>query len=538
MNHPNGNPPGGTVSSANVAAVGDDANISKRIFAEQVRLLYDQGVAAMLAAPLCGLLIVAVLWPVTPHHRLLTWLAIVCVVTTARMYQVRAYRRNTSASNNPMLWARTYVAGSFLAGCYWGAAGPYLFPENQPQYQYILILVICLLLVSSMFSFSALKSAFFAVSIPTMLPLITILLVYGARSEQIVGVGLVLFTTVVMIYTLRIHRMQRESLALRFENIDLIDNIKSRRAQTEALNRNLMHSRSLLEATLHASAGGLASFDSDGCLKTWNQKFLDAWHLTAEQAEDISRAAFFAHMEEQLLPASYEHLRKSLRGVDEVFDPIYMELETRNHRVYDTHGEPLMLDNKVKGSVWSLYDITESRKSEERLRYMAQHDPLTGLPNRGLLYDRLEQAVLRTERSGCYSAVFYLDMDGFKKINDECGHQAGDLLLQQVAQRIKDCLRASDTVARIGGDEFVVVLEAFEAPSLVQETAKNIVGNLAKPYMLKGTERNVTVSLGIAVCPLHGTDPDQLLTYADSAMYSVKELSGNAFSPFQLTPGQ
>lgn len=504
-------------------------DIGDRIFAEQVRLVYDQGVPAMLAAPICGVLLAGVLWPVTSHQRLIIWVGVVCVVTFVRVCQVSYYRR-ASISVSPRGWARAYAVGSFVAGCYWGAAGFFLYPEDQPQYQYLLILVICLLLVSIMFSFSALKSAFFAVSLPTMLPLIGMLLVQGNRSEKIIGVGLVLFTVVVIVYTMRIHKILKESLALRFENIDLIDTLKANRQKTEALNQNLLQSQSMLESTLQASAGGLARFSRKGVLTSWNQKFLDAWGIVPAQAVNMSSSDFLAHLKTQLRPQSMENLLDLLRKVKEVSEPIYLELETNDGRVYETHGEPQWVDGKVRGNVWSLHDVTESRKSEERLRHMAQHDPLTGLPNRGLLYDRLEQAVLRTQRSGQLSAVFYLDMDGFKKVNDERGHQAGDQLLQNVAVRIKSCLRASDTVARIGGDEFVVVMEQFDGMGQVQDTAKNIVEKLAKPYTLNGKECSVTVSIGIAICPLNGSDPDELLNQADSAMYSIKELSGNAFS--------
>ena len=506
-------------------------SVEDRVFAEQVRLLYDQGLPAMLAAPLCGLMLAAVLWPVTPHHRLIVWVCVVCVVTAMRMYQVWRYRHTPSASDVKG-WARAYAAGSFVAGCYWGAAVPYLFPVDHPQYQYVLILVICLLLVSIMFSFSALKRAFFAVSLPTMLPLIATLTIWGDRSEQIIGAGLVLFSTVVILYTLRIHRILKESLALRFENIDLIEDLKATRVQTDALNESLMRSRALLESTLQASAGGLASFDPAGTLVTWNQKFIDAWGMSPEQATNMPREAFLKHMQMQLRPEAMDSLIDVLRELKEAFPPVHLVLETNDGRIVETHGEPQRVDGKVFGSVWSLHDITESRKSEERLRYMAQHDPLTGLPNRGLLYDRLKQAVLRSERSGRLSAVFYLDMDGFKKVNDECGHQAGDLLLQGIAQRIKSCLRASDTVARIGGDEFVVVLEQFDESSQVEDMAKAIVEKLGKPYTLNGQECSVTVSVGIALCPTNGNDPDDLLNYADAAMYSIKQSSGNAFSTF------
>jgi len=169
----------------------------------------------------------------------------------------------------------------------------------------------------------------------------------------------------------------------------------------------------------------------------------------------------------------------------------------------------------------------ERKLSEDRLAYMAQYDHLTGLANRVLFRDRLEQALVRTKRSGTLMALMSLDLNRFKAVNDTLGHGAGDLLLQKVAERLEGCVRESDTVARMGGDEFNIVLDDFTEAQQIALVARKIIDNLAQPFVLDGHEVFVTSSVGIAVYP--SSNGESLVTDADSAMYSAKEQGQNTY---------
>ncbi|AGG89561.1 sensor domain-containing protein [Rhodanobacter denitrificans] len=169
----------------------------------------------------------------------------------------------------------------------------------------------------------------------------------------------------------------------------------------------------------------------------------------------------------------------------------------------------------------------ERKKSTTRLQYLAQHDQLTSLPNRGLFHDRLRTALARTRRDRQQLAVLYLDLDRFKPVNDHHGHDVGDLLLREVAARIRHCVRESDTVGRIGGDEFVVLLnDAGHADHAVAVAAK-IGAALRQPFELAGGRLQVSASIGIALYPAHGEDARQLLRRADDAMYDAKRQGGD-----------
>jgi diguanylate cyclase (GGDEF)-like protein len=162
------------------------------------------------------------------------------------------------------------------------------------------------------------------------------------------------------------------------------------------------------------------------------------------------------------------------------------------------------------------------------VRHFAYHDELTGLPNRALLLDRLNQALVRAKRQHKQLALLLLDLDGFKDVNDRLGHIAGDKLLQRVAERLLSCIRGSDTACRYGGDEFVVLLPEVDDQNRALVVAGEIHARLAKPYMVDDYSIAVTASIGVAVYPLDGKTENDLIKQADVAMYLAKPVKSIA----------
>ncbi|MEO5368643.1 MAG: diguanylate cyclase [Magnetococcus sp. DMHC-1] len=172
-------------------------------------------------------------------------------------------------------------------------------------------------------------------------------------------------------------------------------------------------------------------------------------------------------------------------------------------------------------------DVTARREGEERLKHMAFHDPLTGLPNRQLFLDRLEQAIIQGRRHRQWVAVLYFDLDRFKAINDTLGHAIGDLLLQQVARRLVSCVRESDTVARLGGDEFTAILTNVTRSADILQISQNMLNSLSQKFILEEHELTVTTSIGISFFPMDGEEPSELVKKADAALYKAKHAGRN-----------
>lgn len=177
-------------------------------------------------------------------------------------------------------------------------------------------------------------------------------------------------------------------------------------------------------------------------------------------------------------------------------------------------------------------DITDKKRADELIWKQANYDHLTQLPNRSLFRDRLEQEVKLAHRLRQSTALFFIDLDHFKDVNDALGHDAGDKLLVAAAERISQCVREADTVARMGGDEFTVILSQVNDPKNVKKVADSIIQKLSQPFVLEGVTLNISASIGIATFPKDGSNSEQLLRNADKAMYAAKAAGRGRFSQF------
>jgi len=190
--------------------------------------------------------------------------------------------------------------------------------------------------------------------------------------------------------------------------------------------------------------------------------------------------------------------------------------------VYDDKGRPLR-------SIGTIQDITEQKLTQERIERMAHYDMLTNLPNRALFYDRLRHAIAEARRDKGGLTLFYMDLDGFKQVNDSMGHHVGDLLLKGVAQRLSGCVRESDTVSRLGGDEFTVILSGMHKQEEVVAVAQKIVQAISVPFSLEGSSADIGISIGVARYTEEADNEDDLVRRADEAMYAAKTAGKNTY---------
>ena len=190
-------------------------------------------------------------------------------------------------------------------------------------------------------------------------------------------------------------------------------------------------------------------------------------------------------------------------------------------------------EGQATGAVIVFRDVSAARAMALQMAHSAEHDFLTGLPNRMLLNDRVSQAIALARRHGKQVAVLFLDLDGFKHINDSLGHPIGDKLLQSIAKRLVDCVRGSDTVSRQGGDEFVVLLSEVAAPEDAAIAARRMLQAVAEPHSIDQHDLHVTTSIGVSVYPDDGLDAETLIKNADTAMYQAKENGRQSYQFFK-----
>lgn len=274
----------------------------------------------------------------------------------------------------------------------------------------------------------------------------------------------------------------------------------------------------------------IVATDSDFHIKYFNPVAEKVFNRTPANA--IGRSALELT---ELGGAGDSYLERSLkivhrRGKHDFSTEITRKGETRYYQ--GTLSSILDRQKKLVGYVLMLQDVSERREQERVIHHMAYHDALTGLPNRVLLADRLQQALTAAKRNAGAGALMMLDLDRFKDINDSLGHSTGDALLKEVGRRLAGLLRKSDTVSRMGGDEFVLLLPTIASSESSAAIAAKIVRAFRKPFFCDGHTLQITTSIGIANFPADGDDPETVLKHADIALYRVKETGRNSFQRY------
>jgi len=299
--------------------------------------------------------------------------------------------------------------------------------------------------------------------------------------------------------------------------------------------RKLAEEELRVAATTFDSHESMMITDANAVILRVNHAFTECTGYTAEEAVgQTPRLLKSGRHDAAFYAAMWETVHRTGTWQGEIWD------RRKNGEVYPkwlTISAVKGVDGVVTHYVGSHIDITERKAAEEKIQYLAFYDPLTRLPNRRLLIDRLQQAFASSARSGREGALLLIDLDDFKILNDTLGHQIGDLLLQQVAQRLESCVRDGDTVARLGGDEFVVMLEdlnkhALEAAAQTEAIGEKILATLRQPYQLATYEHHCTSSIGATLFNGNQQATDELMKQADIAMYQAKKAGRNTLCFF------
>jgi len=275
-----------------------------------------------------------------------------------------------------------------------------------------------------------------------------------------------------------------------------------------------------LQATLEATADGILVTDLGGRMSACNRRFAEIWGLPTEllqRDDDVAVQAWLARGVTD--PADYARRLQALDDTPKATSSDRLTLKTG--QVVERVSRPLLVRGRPQGRVWSFRDLTASVVAEARIEELSHNDALTGLPNRSALVEAVVAATTAARRDGHAYAFLLVDLDRFRQINDSLGHDVGDRVLQTVAQRIQACLRADDLLARLGSDQFAVLVRPADAAA-AEATARRILNVVAQPCSGDGAPFTLTCSIGIAIAPSQGSRIDELVRHAEAAMRIVK----------------
>lgn len=446
------------------------------------------------------------------------WLALILGINLARVV-IGFYYRQVPTVDLQEIQKRlkTFRIGVVAASVIWGATSLLMFPTNNIEQQMLLLYMLTGFSAGSFYSYSIDFISAIAYTLFALIPLLIRFLATGESFPMLMGASGFVFMAFTVLSLRNVNQSQHETIGLRVDAVEKEKEITASEARYRML--------------LNHSPVGIAHFDGDLNITYCNQSLADI--LQSPQDEIINRNILMIK-DDAILPT----LNKALAGEVATFDGQYRAtiseaegwMELTAAPAFDSAGE-------VVGGIAIVHDVTAQKQAADEIKQLAFYDPLTKLPNRRLLLDRLDHALTISVRSGKRGALLFIDLDHFKVLNDTLGHDMGDLLLKLVAERLQDCVRDSDTVARIGGDEFVVLLEGLskeplEAASQAEIRANKILTALNKPYQLGKHQHHSTPSVGIAVFRDHGNSQVELLKHADIAMYQAKKAGRNLMKMF------
>jgi diguanylate cyclase (GGDEF)-like protein/PAS domain S-box-containing protein len=466
---------------------------------EQLRQLYSENIIPLVTSVILAGILAVMQRDVISSTVLLAWFSLITLIMVLRTILTLAYQRSSSDSKNrTYLWLLRFRLGILVSAVIWGAAGFLLFPADEPQHQMFLLFTLAGLTAGAVTSYAADVVSALVFSIVVLTPIIIRLFLIGESLYLAMSLATTLYLGYLVISFRHINRNISDNIVLRLEAIDREATVKTSEE----------HYRLLLSY----SPVGIFHYDLDLTITYSNTYFAEILNSSIESVIGLNMKTIGNNA---IMPT----LINALAGEVGVYEGHYIATFIAADVWVSMTCAPFK-NNKgvIIGGIGIVQDISERKLAEEEIKSLALYDPLTGLPNRRFLQVRLNQALVSSTDTGRRGALLFLDLDHFKLLNDSRGHDIGDLLLKQVADRLCSCLREDDFVARLGGDEFLVMIEnlseqLLEACTETELIAHKILITLNEIYFLDQYEYRNDSSIGIVLFNGHDHSQDE---FADS----------------------
>ena len=470
---------------------------------ERYKLLSASLPTSLLISIILACIMITVLYGEIKHTDLFLWFVLLCCIQIIRFFIFNKWKYSPTVEPKITRQYLTYFRfGTLASGLVWGASG-YFFPQQLDlSFQLFISFTLGGLAAGASTSLASDKLSALFFIVPTMLPNIIHFFLVNQPFSTPMGIMLVLF----MIYMLITAKNHGKSL---YENLQL----RLQANNGEAQFKEILNSSPI--------AAAISDIDMQHILFI-NQSYLELLEAPSSLISNDLIPPYSIEKQELNI------IKQKLNDGHNVTNQLVKIVSSENKPPKWAIASFLIINYKNERAILSwLYDVTERIEMQQEIEHLAYHDPLTNLPNRSLLDDRLQLSLKAAHRNNALLAIMFIDLDGFKNINDTYGHDTGDELLKAVTKRLLDNLRLTDTLSRVGGDEFIILLPEISEINDVTEIAKKVLAATATPFKIANKTINISSSIGIAVYPHHGTEQQNLLKNADIAMYHAKKLGKN-----------
>lgn len=497
----------------------------QRIFADRIKLLNQNLLFSIPANFFCSALVFFGLYDLTNPTWLFAWFATGVIVSALRCGLFFFIRSN---SGSLVLNIRLLIAGTTVSAALWGVAGTLLMPQQDLLHQMMLIIVIIGVASGGLHTLQASAQASCLFFTLTIAPLNLWFFFQADIIYLLLGLALLIYLGFMLVVSWHGYRLLSSNLKLRYKNLDLID-------QLSQSNVVLKESESCFHSAFDFAAIGMALVSLEG---RWLKVNKSLCHIVGYSEEELLEIDFQKITYPEDLELDLNYVRQLLAGKITTYqmekryickDSSIIWVLLSGSLIRDVENNPLYFIAQIQ-------NIDSQKRVEQELKYIAYHDVLTGLSNRKQLDVSFEFALAYAKRHKTHIAILFMDLDYFKEVNDQYGHEVGDLLLIETASRLQASLRSSDILARLGGDEFIMGLTEVSDLGPVSEVIKKILSSIAKPIRIKQHRILITSSIGVSLYPEDGQDLNTLIKKADNALYHVKSEGRNNFILYQSRP--